>query len=222
MVLTLAVCALTIPAAYFQGHVLQRWGDDHDLQREVLALQEIPTQLGQWRFVEDGVPLAASAQAKLQVRGYCHRIYEHPVTGQRVALVLLVGPAGPLVRHPPEICYQTCANRLLASEPLRIDAGGQVAELRRLRYQSAGAVDGDFVVAYGFGCHGVWACPVSPRMSYAGQSALYKLHVLSDMTGESALTGLTDFLQQLLPALNQDTRRAASQVLELSLTYRPV
>jgi hypothetical protein len=203
--LTLSVVALTLPAAYFQGTVLQRWGDDAQLGQHVAAIDRIPQQIGDWRFVADGEPIHDYVIKQLELRKYTHRLYEHRQTGQRLSMLLLVGPAGPLVRHPPEICYQTRANQLLRSQDLAIAIESQSARLRLLEYQSSSVVDGDFFVAYAFGADGRWDVPDSPRLAFGGRAALFKLQVLSERSGEPSATrpaGLTDFLGSLLPALN--------------------
>lgn len=204
--LVLAVVALTVPAAYLHGVVLHRWGDHRDLQAHVEAISRVPDQIGQWRYIADGKKISERLQQQLELRGSVHRVYEHSATGQRVSVLLLVGPSGPLVRHPPEICYQARANRLLLSRPIQVDTGDGTAQLRLLSYESNSSIEGDFYVAYAFGADGVWDNPASPRLAYAGRPVLYKLHALTDMVNESASPapeGLSDFLSHLLPVLNE-------------------
>ena len=205
LLLAVAILALTIPAAYYSGVVLLRWGDPVDMPRHLAVLEQIPDLLGEWRFVAEGKAVSDEVIQKLELRGHLHRIYEHPATGQRVALLLLVGPAGPLVRHPPEICYETSANSLLNSRLLSINVNDHQDHLRLLSYQSDSLIDGDFLVAYGFGADQRWDCPESPRMAYGGKPALFKLQVLTETANESSVTrpeGLMDFLFRLLPVLD--------------------
>lgn len=203
--LTLAVFALTIPATYYSGVALLRWGEPSDLSQHLAALHRVPGQVGQWRFVAEGTPLSQAVVEQLQLRGHLHRVYEHPATGQRVSLLLLLGPAGPLVRHPPEICYESSANSLLGSHSLTVDVDGTPQQLRLLAYRSESMIDGDFLVAYGFGADREWDCPASPRRVYGGRPILYKLQVLTDAAAEASVTdpeGLRDFLRHMLSALN--------------------
>lgn len=205
-VFTLAIVALTLPAAYFNGMILQRWGDPQELAENVQLLDQIDREVGDWRYVAEGEPIADYLVEELEIRGYVHRVYENRVTGQRVTMLILVGPAGPLVRHPPEVCYQMRANALLRSDRLTVDLGVRPAQLRLLAYQSASVVEGDFLVAYGFGDDGRWDVPSSPRLAYGGKSYLLKLHVLTDLASEPNSAhpqGLVDFLSVMLPHLNQ-------------------
>jgi hypothetical protein len=200
--MTVAVAALTVPAAYYNGVIHFRWGDPAELPEHLAVLDRLPDHLGEWRFVAEGKATSDAVVRKLELRGQMHRVYEHSVTGQRVALLLLVGPAGPLVRHPPEVCYETRANDLLSSEPLAMD--GEPNNLRLLSYRSDSLIDGDFLVAYGFGADRRWDVPASPRLAYGGQPVLYKLQVLTeaaDETAEGRPEGLIDFLSNLLPML---------------------
>jgi hypothetical protein len=199
-----AVFALTLPAAWFNGQVMLRWGDPADLPGHQAALERIPVTLGQWRMVAEGKPISVLVEKQLELRGYTHRIYEQPATRQRIALLLMLGPAGPLVRHPPEICYESRENRLLESKALTIDAQGRQFRLRLLSYRPVSLVQSDFSVAYGFGVNGHWDVPDSPRAAYGGKPLLYKLQVLTAATdtSETNSAGLVDFLQHLLPTLN--------------------
>jgi hypothetical protein len=201
-----AVFAFTVPAAWFHGQVMLRWGDPFDLPRHQAALQRIPTALGDWRLVADGKPVSALVEKQLELRGYTHRIYEQPTTRQRITLLLMLGPAGPLVRHPPEICYESREHKLLASNALTIDAQGRRYRLRLLSYRPESLVESEFLVAYGFGADGRWDVPDSPRATYGGKPLLYKLQVLTAAGTDESETNsarLVDFLQQLLPTLNR-------------------
>ena len=206
ILILVAIVAMTIPAAYFNGRVLLRWGDDNALIQHANALSDVPNQFGEWTLVEQGEPISDYLIEQLELRGTLHRVYEHQQTGQRVALLVLVGPPGPLVRHPPEICYQTRANELLGTDDLTVSVGGSAATLRLLSYQSQLPVDSDFFVAYAFGYAGKWEVPSSPRLAYGGRPFLFKLHALTDLSYEAPHArpeGLADFLSELLPELNR-------------------
>lgn len=213
LVMACAIVALTVPATLFHGYLLHRWGDHQELVWKTQALSQLPQEFGQWRHVADGRPIVPHLQQQLELRGYLHRVYEHEATGQRVSLLVLVGPSGPLVRHPPEICYQARANRLLKSRPLTVMAGVRESNLRLLRYESNASFEADFFVAYAFGLRGTWRAPDSPRRAYAGEPVLYKLHVLTEASSEgteSVPQGMVEFLSELLPTLNETTMPADS------------
>ena len=94
IIIFVGVVVLTVPAAYFNGLVLLRWGDDAILTHHTAALTRVPTHFGEWVLVEEGEPISDYLIEQLELRGTLHRVYEHQQTGQRVALLLLVGPPG--------------------------------------------------------------------------------------------------------------------------------
>lgn len=210
----IAVVALTVPATLVQGHLLNRWDTRQQLQRSVAAIEQLPNEFGNWHLVSEGKPLSSFVCDTLSLAGHIHRIYEHAQSGHRVAVLLLVGPGGPLVRHPPEICYQSLDNRLLDTRTLRFTIAGQPQQFRLLHYRAESASTKDFYVAYAFGCQHRWDAPTMPRLAYGGEPALLKLQVLTDVTSvddRKTPTKLVDFLEQLLPAVNRVTSLPTSQ-----------
>lgn len=202
----LAIGCLTVPPALVNGHILRRWGVGHELQTHAATLEKIPTEVGAWRYVAPGQPIHATVIKQLELQGYLHRVYEHSQTHQQIQLLLLVGPAGPLVRHPPEICYGNQANELLESGMLTVKSEGRLAHFQLLAFRSEAAVVDDFLVAYAFGSHGVWDKPESPRLKYGGEPMLYKLQALTSSSAEfdrKKPDGMADFLASLIPVLNE-------------------
>lgn len=198
---TAALCLMTIPTAYFNGKVLLRWGDHAALAERVAAIRALPSDLGRWRYVRDGEPLSEGLQEQLELRGYTHRVYENVSTGQSVRVLLLVGPAGPLVRHPPEVCYENRASTMGEARDVEIGSDAHPPRLRLLAYADQSYAADNFLVAYGFGAEGHWDCPSSPRIAYGGMPALVKLQVLTDQLDDSSETGMLEFLEALLPQI---------------------
>lgn len=201
----LTVVAITVPVAIVQGHFVNRWDTHTDLQQIVDTVHQTPTQLGSWHMVAEGKPLSPSVQSALHLAGHVHRIYEQAESGQRLAVLILVGPGGPLVRHPPELCYRSLDRKLLESRRLEFSANGRPQQFQLLRYQGESLARTDFCVAYGFGCERLWSVPAMPRLVYGGKPALLKIQVLIDdplleTLDPSAI--VVDFLQQLLPTVN--------------------
>ena len=204
----IAVLALTVPAALVQGHLLNRWGTQKQLQRSVTAIEQLPNRIGDWHRVSEGKPLSPFVCEALGLAGHVHRIYEHAYSGHRVAVLLLVGPGGPLVRHPPEICYQSLDNRLLDTRSLPLTVDGQPQHFRLLHYRAESASTKDFYVAYAFGCQHQWDAPTMPRLAYGGEPVLLKLQILTDVTSlddRKLPAQLAGFLEQLIPAVNHLT-----------------
>jgi hypothetical protein len=205
---------ITLPVAWIQGSRLYRWGISDELLDHAARLAEVPDRVGKWVKTADGPPLSPDVIKQLEVQGVLHRVYENESTGQRVTLLLLVGPAGPLVRHPAEICYGNRGNRLLHNRLIDIPLASEAARLRLLAFESSTVVANDFFVAYGFGDDGHWDNPSSPRLAYAAKPLLYKIQVLTECETETSLDnpqGLVDFIASLLPLLNERCMAAASE-----------
>lgn len=193
-----AVAALTIPAALVQGKLLGRWGGTEELTEFTRAIEQLPEDLQQWRIVQDGPPLAEYLVELLDLKAYSQKVYQHRVTGQRVTALLLVARSGPLVRHPPEICYAVHGNRLLNSTSISLPAEN---EARLLAYRIDRPVPGGFFVAYAFSDGERWSCPKYPRLEYAGRPALVKIQLLTNATAttiEREPTELIEFAGLLL------------------------
>ncbi len=204
---------LTVPVAIVQGHFSNRWGPRPELDRAVLAVNQLPNELGGWSVTATAEPLSPYVCRTLKLAGHLHRVYEQTDSGRRVTLLLLVGPGGPLVRHPPELCYESLDNRLLDVQSMTVSIDGQEHHFRLLRYEAAPGREQDFSVAYSFGCRQQWDVPARPRLSYGGEPALLKLQLLIDGRhdeGESTTAAMTDFLQQLVPAINRLMAKSAT------------
>ena len=178
-----------------------------------MVFQQLPNQFGDWHLVSKARPPSSYVCGTLNLAGHIHRVYEHVHSGHRVAVLLLVGPAGPLVRHPPEICYQSLDSQLLDTRSLNFAIDGRPQHFRLLHYRGGSTATKDFYVAYAFGCQHRWNAPTRPRLAYGGEPVLLKLQVLTDVTSvddQKSTSKLLDFLQQLLPAVNHVTSLPAN------------
>jgi len=103
----LLLTVLTVVPAILHGQLSNRWGEMADLTRAAERLQEFPAKIGQWIRSGEGKRLRDAIARELGFAGYIHRKYANLDSGDEVTLLLMVGRPGPLVRHPPEICYSS-------------------------------------------------------------------------------------------------------------------
>jgi hypothetical protein len=151
--------------------------------------------------------MADEAVRELQCAGYVNRRYVNQKLGREVAVLLMVGPAGPLVRHPPEICYGSRANKLLNDPVVVTVAGGDRRNhsFRFLKYKNTGSAGTEFSVCYAWTADGTWCVPDYPRARFGNAPLLYKLQVLTSdsMPKDGSLPAATSqFLHDFLPALS--------------------
>jgi len=172
--------AITIVPAVIHGRIMNRWGLPPNLHSAAARVQNFPEKVGDWKRLADE-ELDQTVVEELKCAGYVSRRYVNEKTGKDVSVLLLTGPPGPLVRHPPEICYGNRANRLLKGPSLYslVDGNGATDEFRVLRYRAPGSTGAEFSICYAWSDGGKWSVPNYPRTAFGGEPLLYKLQVLS-------------------------------------------
>ncbi|MGQ0634354.1 MAG: exosortase-associated EpsI family protein [Planctomycetaceae bacterium] len=186
---------------------------EEQIQRAMAAVERLPEDFGDWQLTELA-PLDESAQRMLQCRAHSHGVYTNSVTGAKVSMVLLVGSAGPLVAHTPEICYSSTDNEIVESPQAdAIRGSGTTADaLYRIKFRSKDVYGGLQKVYYGWRrSDSPWQAPDNPRLSLGGAPFLYKLQVAAHQSEASAATSeesLPDdparkFVIDVLPVLDE-------------------
>lgn len=204
MAMMAALILLTAVPAVVHGVWSRRWDNTQELAVSAQKLEDLPRQFGNWKAQGDDEAMPEEAIRELQCAGYFNRRYVNQKLGRDVTVMLMVGPSGPLIRHPPEICYGNRANKLL-QDPT--DIGITTSDSRRhtfrlLRYKNPSSVSGEFSVCYGWSDDGTWSVPSSPRVRFGGAPLLYKIQVLTAdaAPADDKLPAATaEFLAEFLP-----------------------
>ena len=192
------VAATTLPAAWYHGHVTNRWSDNEMIEFHSRELPLVPRKFDQWRVVDEGQPLDQYVIDELGVHAHFNRIYEND-TGDRVTALVMVGEAGPLVRHPIEICYGNRAKKLVNSVDLSIGDSDPPQQFNIRRYEPKSVLEDEFYVAYAFCYDNSWQIPTVPRYEYGGKPVLYKMQVLTnagDTPERESPAYLIDFIEK--------------------------
>jgi hypothetical protein len=199
------LAVVTLLGGAIQGHMSRRWGRPQEFQALADRLQELPTDVGLWH-TKASLPLSPAAEAVLECAGYVCRQYENQKTGEIVTVALLLGPAGPISVHTPDVCYAGQDYSVLES-PARtqFDAGkGSQDELWGTSLQSTNLTTGSLRVYYGWSTGGRWSAPDDARFAFAGQSHLFKIQVAGPLPlpgDEKTSDQGKIFLQEFLPAV---------------------
>ncbi|MEX2139928.1 MAG: exosortase-associated EpsI family protein [Pirellulales bacterium] len=191
-------------------------GQRQELQAEAIEqaaarLGTIPSHFGPWNLREEE-PLPDSTLRMLQCESHVSRTYMHSQTGELVSLVVLVGPAGPLVAHTPDICMASREWELLkAATPVSLSASTTDRFYSTLL--RAKTLEGDKLnVYYAWSRDGKsWEAPESPRVALGPLPVLYKIQVASPDSSrnvESSGSAVKDFLSDLLPRLAEDAGKS--------------
>ena len=172
---------LTILPALVHGHYANRWQHPPEVSQLAARLQQFPTMIGDWEMYQEGDPLSTSVQRELGLLGYLTRQYRHRDSGHVVSLLLLVGQPGPLIRHPPDVCYTSRANDPVGDPTTLLVEGEHNTPANRwrvLNYRRRNPLSSTFRVAYAHTTDGVWDTPAWPRLAYGSAPLLYKAQIL--------------------------------------------
>jgi hypothetical protein len=125
--------------------------------------------------------------------------------------VFLVGPAGPLAVHTPEICMTSREyENLKQSEPIDIVAQGKNHRFFETLFRAKTLEGQKLHVYYGWSRDGnLWEAPQSPRIALGPLPMLLKLQVAcsaSDTEDSKRSAGIT-FLEDLLSHMDAHESR---------------
>ena len=178
LTLGVVVAALTVGSGVIHGRITERWSSDVGGEEAGQRLETIPEEFGGWKCVETK-ELTETELGILECDGYIYRVYEEASTGDRVKIVVLVGPSGPTSVHTPEVCYPS---RSFQQEGRRVELylddgeGGEDQFWSVLFTRRAG--DTDAVLAcYAWFADGNWLAPDRPRYELLGYPYLYKMQL---------------------------------------------
>lgn len=194
------------------GLVHGRWSgrsaSPQELKSRAAAVDRIPLVLGDWHGQSQTLD-----ERMIQVAGISHylmRRYQNERTGDKLTVLLVCGPPGPISVHTPEVCYAGIGyqqagpltkQRVGAEPPL-----GDEFWLAEMAKPDA-LVPENLRILYGWSVGGPWTASDHPRLDFGGAPALYKLYVVREDGTESASSSESDpgesFLRQFLPQLRK-------------------
>ena len=167
---------LTIAPALLSGNYVQRWGLTPELAESANLLPDFPQSFGSWRCVSEDSPCSDAVCRELGLANNFRRSYRNDDSGQVVQLLLMVGQPGRLVRHPPDICLASRANRFLEEQITDIAVDGQQHRFGLILYEYIASVTREqFAAAYGHCDDAIWDLPTVPRLRYGASPQLFKV-----------------------------------------------
>ena len=127
--------------------------------------------------------------------------------------VLMVGRAGRMAVHTPEVCYRG-AGYELSGPPSQHDVtedGGRRAAFWTATFVKPNTSGSDLQLYWGWNGGDGWKAPTSPRWEFADRPALYKLYLSQVRTGAAAdERHMDEFLRKFLPAVETSLSRPGS------------
>jgi Protein of unknown function (DUF3485) len=207
-----AMVIITVVPAVYCGSRSSRWGSSQGLETAAANLDALPRQIGAWKCGES-VPLPESARQILKYEASLSRTYSTPDNLATIRCILLVGLPGPIVRHPPEFCYEVRENVTLDQRILGFDSGGAEHSVRLSRFQEPGPLQREFLVATGWFADGRLGTSDTPRVTYGAEPFIYAIQIGWPLTGnlESSEAIGIEFLKALLPAFQANCLKPAGK-----------
>jgi hypothetical protein len=203
--LLLGSLGLTIAGGLYHGNLTQRWGTRPELSSLAQQLTSLPESIGPWQLRES-YPLAEPTRDILRCSGYLNRHYVHDETGDSVSVAVMLGPAGPISVHTPEVCYSSRDFKQRDTrQSVTVRAPQQdSSEFWRVTFDSTGLEKTILRTYYAWTFDGTWSAAENPRMFYAGQPYLLKIQLAAMLPTNADLTKddpCERFLADFVPAL---------------------
>jgi hypothetical protein len=195
----IAAVALTIAPALIEGHYLNRWGTPADLTAAAKQVEAFPREFGAWTFTSEGEKMPDIVCRELGLAGYLSRSYSHRENGAIANVLLMVGQPGPLVRHPPNICYANRNNVQVGDgEKFPVKATTPASEFKLLEFKRPQSVTNDrFMIGYAMSTGADWQVPNMPRLEYGASPMLYKVQLLVTLDPSQSREQGIELMRQL-------------------------
>jgi hypothetical protein len=169
----------TVASGLFVGRAAGRWGAATTVtSAQQLFAQQLPDNAGNWHKIKQQV-LEPDVLKMMQCDEYIARVYENVQTGDRVTVAVLLGPAGPISVHSPEICYSSRDFTVSKTRTKIVieDSSRKSHEFWDVLLKSHDSAISSQRVLYAWSIGGPWEATASPRFAYAGAPYLYKLQL---------------------------------------------
>ncbi len=191
-----SLLALTLVSGIIHGALSDRWGPPHGLAEAAEKLKLFPEEFAGWKLTR--TEMSDIAVNMLQCAGYVHGAFENQTTGSVVQIAVVLGPAQPITRHTPDVCY--LAHNY--SEEDRQQISIQNAEFEALVLRSGDDLSSDLKVYYAWHDGSRWSTLDESRWTIARHPYLYKIQLSTPIASDSTLDEENDpgreFLEDLL------------------------
>lgn len=193
----------TVISGFLLGQASDRWGaSSASLAAEQSLNRALPNSAGNWRLRKEQT-LDSDVLTLMRCKSYIARVYEHDQTGDLVTVTVLVGPAGPLSVHTPEICYSSRDYVVSKTRDKYVvdDNSGKHHEFWDVTLKARDSDTSQQRVLYGWAAGDTWNASEHPRFEYAGAPYLYKLQLAArsqDGAQQEGFDMCQDFLRSFL------------------------
>lgn len=210
-----AAVGLTFLSGIVHGRFTNRWGRSEAMSSAAALLEQFPESFDGWKMVSSE-RMTPTVVEVLDCAGYFLRTYVNQDTGESVKVALMLGPAGTIAVHTPEICY--------SRQDYDIEEERQVVEWKdpngasdavwALTFRSNDAKSDLLRVYYGWSSGREWSAPKDPRFAFAGQPWLYKIQIAGHappVKDQEMDDSCRRFLQDFIPVARHYLRSGADE-----------
>lgn len=206
----LAACGLLLTVTtVIQGRMSQRWAAFPELDEFAARVKHVPLNFGEWAGTElsELDPRMAAAAGSV---GDIQRAYKN-AAGQIVKVSLLCGRPKEMYYHTPDRCYKFQGFESQGSiKEVTLPVGEGTVDFKMNDFFKSSPTGNDSQRVYwSFATDGVWKTPGDPALGFPGARALYKIYVISALSGPGgAAEGseeknpAADLIRELIPQLN--------------------
>jgi len=210
---------LIVVSAFVQGRWSERWAKYPELQVYADQLENVPTDIGDWHSRPHDEPNKRTLEAAGAV-GSLSRDFTRD-DGRSVSVFIVTGRLQDMFYHEPKRCYRA-AGFEAQDEKQRHEipiGDGETADFFSSRFVKSEATGKqDQMVYWTWSSNGKWLAPTDHKWVFRGQRALYKLYLIytpgPDDTADQ--NPATEFIPQLIPALNKAFEKATNEADRLS------
>jgi hypothetical protein len=219
--LSVAAAAVLV-VGYVQGCWSNRWGNTRAVEQAVERIERVPITIGNWQG--NSLELGVREAEQAGFSGYWLRRYERPTDGATVVVMLACGRPGPLTVHTPEICYAGAGFVESGADKTTLGPGAASAEFWKATFAKPDALaPSKLRILWSWRTTAGWKAATNARWEFANQDVLFKIYVCHEMSGSDerqADAVCTDFLNVLLPALDQALAAERGSVVDSPLDSR--
>jgi hypothetical protein len=178
LLLAALAVSLTVASGAIHGHMTSRWSTVSVAAEAGRRLELLPEKLGSWKCVER-LELTDAEIGILESAGYVYRVYEDERTGDRVKLLVIVGPAAPTSVHTPEVCYPSRdyhqqGERVVIEIP---NPKGEADRFWNVLFREQGFRQHTVLASYAWHDGTGWVAAEHPRYEFVGYRHLYKMQL---------------------------------------------
>lgn len=195
-ILILLAAGIILGAGYYQGQLVNRWGESQQMINAMDRIKKLPETFGDW--FSQSMELNAKQLQIAEVSSYVSRVYTNKKSGEKVSILLIGGRPGPIAVHSPDVCYQGAGYKMgpKALQAVRGVHEGRPPEFWVAKFTKE-PVPAPLHIMWAWSAGGLFIAPDTPRLMFYREPFLYKLYIIREAKSLDA-PNVDEVMQQFL------------------------